>query len=200
MPTMQTRRRFLTTLSLAGAASLARTPRAPAAEEGALETTSVRLGKIGSICIAPQHIAEELLRAEGFTDIRYVDTPTDAIAPAIGRGDVHFSMAAAFDHIQAIHAGVPIVVIAGIQVAPLSVESWMPVTLLLVSIWLARIMNEGDPWPVYVPVSDSVCAVKITPTSASPCETSYEMSCAAPRIAPRNEYFEPEDQPPSMIP
>ena len=24
------------------------------------------------ICIAPQYVAEELLRAEGFTDVRYV--------------------------------------------------------------------------------------------------------------------------------
>ena len=45
-----------------------------------------------------------------------------------------------------------------------------------------------------------VVAAENTPTSASPCETSYEISWAAPRIAPRNEYFEPEDQPPSMIP
>src|SRR5260370_16423807 len=112
----QTRRRFLTSLSVAGAVGLIRVPPAQAAE-GTLETTTVRLAKIDSICIAPQHIAEELLRAEGFTDVRYVDTPTDAIAPAIGRGDVHFSMAAAFDHIQAIDAGVPIVVLAGINLA-----------------------------------------------------------------------------------
>jgi NitT/TauT family transport system substrate-binding protein len=115
MAATQTRRSFLTTLSLAGAACLLR-PAPVLAAEGALETTAVRLAKIGSICIAPQHIAEELLRAEGFTDIRYVETPADAIAPAIGRGDVHFSMAAAFDHIQAIDAGVPIVVLAGIHV------------------------------------------------------------------------------------
>src|SRR6266436_8494023 len=115
MPMTHTRRRFLATVSLAGAAGLVRPPLAPAAE-GALETTAVRIAKLSAGCLAPQHIAEELLRAEGFTDIRYVDTPADAIAPAIGRGDVHFSMAAAFDHIQAIDAGVPIVVLAGIHV------------------------------------------------------------------------------------
>jgi hypothetical protein len=42
MPMMQTRRRFLTTLSLAGAAGLTRAPRAEAAE-GRPETTAVRL-------------------------------------------------------------------------------------------------------------------------------------------------------------
>ena len=73
MPMMQTRRRFLSTLSMAGAAAtLLRAPPAPAAEE-ALETTSVRIAKDPGICVAPQYIAAELLRAEGFTDVRYVE-------------------------------------------------------------------------------------------------------------------------------
>ena len=71
---VQTRRRFLTTLSLAGAASLLRLPRALAVED-ALETMTVRLVNDRSICIAPEYMAEELLRAEGFTDIHYVEAP-----------------------------------------------------------------------------------------------------------------------------
>jgi NitT/TauT family transport system substrate-binding protein len=62
MPITQTRRRFLTTLSLVGAAGLLGAPRALAAE-GSLETTTVRLPKIPSICVSPQYVAEELLRA-----------------------------------------------------------------------------------------------------------------------------------------
>jgi hypothetical protein len=50
------------------AADLVRTPPAWAAE-GQLETTTVRLAKNEGICIAPQYIADELLRTEGFTDI-----------------------------------------------------------------------------------------------------------------------------------
>ena len=46
------------------------------AAEGPLETTTVRLVNDGSICIAPEYAAEELLRAEGFTDIRYVEVPS----------------------------------------------------------------------------------------------------------------------------
>jgi NitT/TauT family transport system substrate-binding protein len=65
----QTRRRFLATLSVTGAAGLLGSPPSPAAEE-ILETTSVRLSKTPSICIAPQYIADALLRAEGFNDIR----------------------------------------------------------------------------------------------------------------------------------
>ena len=68
----QTRRRILSTMALAGAAGLIRAPRVMAVEDR-LEITTVRLGKSGSICIAPEYVAEELLRAEGFTGIRYLD-------------------------------------------------------------------------------------------------------------------------------
>jgi NitT/TauT family transport system substrate-binding protein len=68
----QTRRRILSTMALAGAAGLIRAPGVLAAEDR-LETTTVRLGKSGSICIAPEYVAEELLRAEGFTEVRYLD-------------------------------------------------------------------------------------------------------------------------------
>jgi len=88
MSIMPTRRRFLTTLSLAGAAGLVHPPRG-LAEEGALETTTVRLPKVSSICVAPQYVADDLLRAEGFTDIRYVATGTNA-PEAIARGEIDF--------------------------------------------------------------------------------------------------------------
>jgi hypothetical protein len=56
------------------------------------------------------------------------------------------------------------------------------------------------PWAWTIAVSESEPAVMITPINASPCETSYEISWAAARIAPRKEYFEPEAQPPSISP
>jgi NitT/TauT family transport system substrate-binding protein len=118
MPMMQSRRRFLTTLSLAGAAALVHAPRLLAAE-GALETTTVRIGKNAGACLAPQFVAEELLQAEGFTDIRYVEAPTadgGALTPAVGRGETDFSAAFAIDAIQTIDAGGPIVVLAGLHV------------------------------------------------------------------------------------
>jgi NitT/TauT family transport system substrate-binding protein len=99
---------------LAGAAGLLHAPPSRAAE-GALETTTVRIAKIGAICLAPQYVSEELLRAEGFTDIRYVETG-NLIGPAIGRGEADFSTAFAIDPIQAIDAGAPIVVLAGVHV------------------------------------------------------------------------------------
>ena len=124
MPLTQTRRRFLTTLSLAGAAGVVRAPALFAAERS-LETTSVRLGRKSLVfCEAPLQAAGELLRAEGFTDMRYVDiggtkglmplmTPTIS---AIVRGNVDFALSFAMLFLPAIDAGVPITVLAGVHV------------------------------------------------------------------------------------
>jgi ABC-type nitrate/sulfonate/bicarbonate transport system substrate-binding protein len=66
MTMMQTRRRFLsgatvTSAALADAAGILRPTRAWAVEP-AMETTTVRLGKMPVICFA---VSEALLRAEG---------------------------------------------------------------------------------------------------------------------------------------
>jgi NitT/TauT family transport system substrate-binding protein len=115
VPRTQTRRRFLTTASVAGVASVLRAAQVPAAD-GALETTSVRLGK-GSLCAAPAYLAEELLRAEGFTDVGYPDMPSTAeTGQAIGRGYVDISQGYASHLVQAIDAGEPITLLAGIHV------------------------------------------------------------------------------------
>ena len=55
-------------------------------------------------------------------------------------------------------------------------------------------------WLSTMSTSESEPAVIATPSSDRPRATSYEISCAAERIAPRNEYFEPEAQPPSIRP
>jgi NitT/TauT family transport system substrate-binding protein len=115
MTTTQTRRRFLTSLSMAGAAGLLHAPPSQAAE-GALETRTVRIGKLEAICLAPQYVAEELLRAEGFTEIRYVEVSPIDIPHAIGRGEADFSTTLAVDLIQAIDAGAPIIGLAGVHV------------------------------------------------------------------------------------
>src|SRR5271155_1999178 len=112
----QTRRRFLPTLSLAGAAGLIRTPRS-LADEGPLETTSVRFMRTPSICHAPEFIVEDLLRAEGFIDIRYVEGTSSAeINEAVIRGNVDFNMHFAPQWVSVIDAGGPITVLGGVHV------------------------------------------------------------------------------------
>jgi NitT/TauT family transport system substrate-binding protein len=116
MPTIQTRRQFLTTLSLAGAAGLVRGPPLQAAE-GPLETTTVRFMRIPAICHAPQFVAEELLRAEGFTDIQFVDAASGAeINEAIARGKIDFNLHFASQFVSAIDGGAPITILAGAHV------------------------------------------------------------------------------------
>jgi NitT/TauT family transport system substrate-binding protein len=118
MSIVQTRRRFLTTLSAAGAASLVRAPPARAAA-GALETTTVRIAKFPAICLAPQYVGEELLRAEGFTDVRYVEVPNPNVngpAEGIGRGEADFSAVEAAYLVRAIAGGAPVVVLGGVHV------------------------------------------------------------------------------------
>jgi ABC-type nitrate/sulfonate/bicarbonate transport system substrate-binding protein len=65
----------------------------PGAAEPPPETTSLRLDQRPSICAAPQYAAEELLRAEGFTDLQYVKTPgAREMEPAFAAGDVHITL------------------------------------------------------------------------------------------------------------
>src|SRR6516164_4108721 len=100
----QTRRLFLATVSLTSAAGLLGARPALAAE-AALETTSVRITKNQGICYAPQYVAEEFLRDEGFTDIRFVDVPPPEISAAITQGKVDVGMNYALATIREIDAG-----------------------------------------------------------------------------------------------
>jgi len=116
MPIRPTRRRFLTTLSLAGAAGLVRAPRVRAAE-GVLETTAVRLVRDPGICLAPQYAAEELLRVEGLTDVRYLEAPSDAdTAQMIARAEGDFTLNFASQFVAMIDRGAPVTVLAGVHV------------------------------------------------------------------------------------
>jgi NitT/TauT family transport system substrate-binding protein len=115
MQTAQNRRRFLATLSSAGAAGLLGVPNS-FGQDGPPETTTIRLVKNGGICIAPQYVADELLRAEGFTDIQYVLKPPAVIPEALRRGEVDLSLHFSAPSIVAIDAGEPITIVAGVHV------------------------------------------------------------------------------------
>ncbi|HSV21968.1 MAG TPA: ABC transporter substrate-binding protein [Xanthobacteraceae bacterium] len=109
----QNRRRFIAALTATGAAGLIRPPLLKAQDER-LETTTVRIVKSIGICTAPDYVADELLRAEGFTDIRYV--PEDGGLPsvlAVARGEVDFTTNFSPPLIIAIDAGEPITIVAG---------------------------------------------------------------------------------------
>jgi NitT/TauT family transport system substrate-binding protein len=121
MTSIQSRRRFLATASLAGAsfagtAGLIGVPRLAHAEPPP-ETTTVRLAKLASICVAPQHIAGGLLHAEGFTDVHYVvaESGADQMKKLTG-GELDFCMNFSPPAITSLDAGDPITVVAGVHV------------------------------------------------------------------------------------
>jgi NitT/TauT family transport system substrate-binding protein len=114
MPQTQTRRRFLSMTAVAGAAGLL-SPRRGWAAEPALETTTVRLGKLPVICFAPQYVCEALLRAEGFADIRYVDTTFQTQDEELGRGKFDFHSNLPHDSVLAIDRGLPITIVTGVH-------------------------------------------------------------------------------------
>ena len=68
------RRRFLVATSAIGTASLL-APARTWADEPPPEVRKIRLPHTAAICLAPQYVAEELLRLEGFTTVEYVDVP-----------------------------------------------------------------------------------------------------------------------------
>ena len=91
---MQDRRHFLKTgfsiaaAGLAGAAALTGARRS-LAEEAPPETTSLRLAVPPDTCLAPLDILDDLLREEGFADVRYVP-PRWTSAESLARGEADF--------------------------------------------------------------------------------------------------------------
>jgi NitT/TauT family transport system substrate-binding protein len=132
VPIIQGRRRFLSSLALAGAAGLGGTgavtlggARSSVAAEPPPEITTIRFEKDPISCIAPLTV-QELLRTEGFTDIRYVDVTEAHIRAAsaanvgtneymIASGDVDFTRDFTPSHIASAEAGLPITILAGLH-------------------------------------------------------------------------------------
>jgi NitT/TauT family transport system substrate-binding protein len=116
MHIMQSRRHFLTTLSAASMAGVLGA-RPSFADEGPPETTTIRVRRDPSICVAPEYIAEDLLRAEGFTDVRYVSAQSGPVqARMLTRGELDFTLPSAGTVVSQLDAGVPIAALAGVHV------------------------------------------------------------------------------------
>jgi NitT/TauT family transport system substrate-binding protein len=127
MPLGQTRRRLLTDLAFVGVAGLGGIGLSSLgsggqshASEPPPEITTIRLAKIPITCLAPQYVATELLRIEGFTDIQYVGLEGDigkrGIPEMIGHGLIDFSMTFAAPMLIPMDAGEPITALAGVHV------------------------------------------------------------------------------------
>ena len=87
--------------------------RATSAEQ--LETTTIRLAQT-VLCIAPQYVAEEALKSEGFTDVQYVKMSTGLIVKSLVSGEIDMSMHFSAPSIIEIDVGKPITFLAGVHV------------------------------------------------------------------------------------
>ncbi|MEK1891813.1 MAG: ABC transporter substrate-binding protein [Rhizobium sp.] len=118
MQIIQNRRTFLTGLTAAGSAWLFKVRPSGAAEPAAPETTTVRLGRWidGAPCWASMYLAGELLRADGFTDVRYVEGDTSVDNTEwLASGVIDFDMNMPTMQIRTIDSGVPIKVLTGVH-------------------------------------------------------------------------------------
>jgi NitT/TauT family transport system substrate-binding protein len=111
----QSRRDFLATLSAAGGAGAFGSGTA-LADEGPPEVTTIRLRRDPAICLGPWDIAEDLLRVEGFTDIRYVPAQVGPqLMQMIGRGDLDFAPIDAVTLVFQLDTSVSITALAGVH-------------------------------------------------------------------------------------
>ncbi len=108
------RRQFLLGASALGGAALLGLPPTASAEPPP-EVTRIRLVHAPAICLAPQYLAEDLLRLEGFTDIQYVEMQTGAPVQMIEAQRADITMDAAPASLYSLDAGNPVVVLAGIH-------------------------------------------------------------------------------------
>ena len=113
---MITRRKFVKDLAFAGCAgALGYGPQLLAAEPPP-ETIRIRLPQIPSTCQAPLYVCEEFLRAEGFTDVRYVKYPgAENVAPALAAGEIDLMQEFAGKFIVDVDAGHPAVALGGVH-------------------------------------------------------------------------------------
>ena len=81
------------------------------------ETTTIRLAKNPVICLAPQYVVSDLLNAEGFTNVVYVQSDAGVEqTKAVGKGDIDFTLHFSGPLLLQVDRGLSITIVAGIHV------------------------------------------------------------------------------------
>jgi len=110
------RRDFLNGMAMAGAAGVLGVGPEAIGAEPSPETTKIRIsyGRTG-FCVAPQYVAEDLLRGEGFTDVEYVKNKEGIIvqANALAEGEIDMLLTFVAPLIMRVDSGAAIVMLAG---------------------------------------------------------------------------------------
>ena len=100
------RRRFLGGLTLVGTAGVLGLSPSPVAAEPPPETTRLRVKKDPALCEAPVEVAEELLRAEGFSEVQYVRVPVTAMFEKLAAGEIDLALQPIPHAMRRIEAGI----------------------------------------------------------------------------------------------
>ena len=111
---LTSRRRFIRGMAAAGGTAVLR-PRSVDAQAPP-ETSRLRLAWTGSTCQAPQYVADDLLRLEGFRDIEFVDLSEGGgigVARKLGAGAADLTMNFVGPLLVEIDAGAPVTILAG---------------------------------------------------------------------------------------
>jgi len=107
------RRTFLWRSALVGTAGLVGPYPEWAFAEPPPETTTLRLGQTSGACIAPQYVAETLLRGEGFTTVQYVKKAGRvAMNEALATGEISMTVGSVGPFLIQVDSGTPILLIA----------------------------------------------------------------------------------------
>jgi NitT/TauT family transport system substrate-binding protein len=112
------RRKFLTKVTLVGATGFLGLKSNSIAAEPPPETTRLTILDIPrGICPAPQYVAEELLRSEGFTELQYLRKQTqNERLRAVATGEAHMIVTFVPSLVSRLDAGDPLVFLAGSHV------------------------------------------------------------------------------------
>lgn len=108
------RRRFLADASALGAVSVLGLPQEAEAAPPP-EVQKIRLVKMPAICLAPEYLAEELLRSEGFTEIEYVEIDQNTAPDLLTADRADISIYTPPSLLADLDAGKPVVVLAGLH-------------------------------------------------------------------------------------
>ena len=88
----------------------------PIAEDAPLETTTIKLIRTPSLCLAPLYMAEDLLKEAGFTDVQYAQVTTVNTNKIISSGEAdiggHFSPPVMIG----LDVGAPLLILSGLHV------------------------------------------------------------------------------------
>ena len=111
------RRAFLRTAALGGATAIVAVRPAAVVAQPPLETSRIRLSQAIAICTAPQLVAGELLKSEGFADVQYQDISraTTGALPEVASGAADIGITFSGPTIIQIDRGDAVVVLSGVH-------------------------------------------------------------------------------------